>query len=616
MSVTGSAPIETLGASSTARAVTARGSVLARALRAPTLLLVAVVGISTLLRASIGVHGPSPWVLPDEILYAELAKAIADGGEPAVRGVPALTWGVVYPILIAPAWAAFADPVSAYHAALAINAFVMSSAAIPAYLLARLFVPVRPALIVAAMTVLVPSLSYTGVVMTENAFFPLFLWSVLLIARAVRCPTVAAQVLALASVGLLAATRIQGVVLVGAYLAAGVLYGLTAASGERGAYLRRLLPTAVVVVAGSLSALVGMRMRDGGGLGGRSGTFDGLRLVEVPEWLAFLAGGLVLYVALIPAAASAMVVLGGFRSRAGEPERLFASVVLPVVASMLGLVALVSASIDVDGTENLNERYVFYVVPLLFTGLALWIRQAVPRRRPWAWVVLVACAVLALLVPIERLEYNAGFQSVALLPWLEIADSRVALAAGLAVFLVATGVLWVRCAPGRTDRLWVVVGVWMAFVGAMVVRENARAASFYARAFDSRPAAWVDRAVPEGETVAVVWRQRPGRSEPEDIYYWLMVTEMFNRSLGEVVRVGPPTYYESILPTVPARIRDGRLVLEGSASVESRFVLATCLDPVEGRVVAASPYRALLLIEASRPLRFSSGNRCRATRGL
>ena len=85
MSVAGSTP-ETLGANSTARAVSARESVLARALRAPTLLLVAIVGISTLLRASIGVGGPSPWILPDEILYAELAKAIADGGQPAVRG--------------------------------------------------------------------------------------------------------------------------------------------------------------------------------------------------------------------------------------------------------------------------------------------------------------------------------------------------------------------------------------------------------------------------------------------------------------------------------------------------------------------------------------------------
>ena len=161
-----STPTGSFGTTSDAPAVTARESVLARA---ATRWLVAVVGMSTLLRASIGLGSPSPWILPDEILYSELAKAIAEGTEPAVRGVPALTWGVVYPVLVAPAWAAFADPVSAYHAALVINALVMSSAAIPAYLLARLFVAERSAIVVAAMTVLVPSLSYTSVVMTEKA---------------------------------------------------------------------------------------------------------------------------------------------------------------------------------------------------------------------------------------------------------------------------------------------------------------------------------------------------------------------------------------------------------------------------------------------------------------
>jgi hypothetical protein len=605
-----STPTGSFGTTSDAPAVTARESVLARA---ATRWLVAVVGMSTLLRASIGLGSPSPWILPDEILYSELAKAIAEGTEPAVRGVPALTWGVVYPVLVAPAWAAFADPVSAYHAALVINALVMSSAAIPAYLLARLFVAERSAIVVAAMTVLVPSLSYTSVVMTENAFYPVFMWSVFLIARAVRRPTVAGQLLALVGIGLLAATRIQGVVLVGAYLAAAALYGLTAANGERRAYLRRLVPTIVLVAAGSLSAFAVLAMRGGGGLGGRSGTFDGLRLFEVPEWLAYLAGGLVLYVALIPAAATVVVIVCGLRSQAEDPVRLFASVVLPIVASMLGLVALVSASIDVDGTENLNERYVFYVVPLLFLGLALWIRQGLPRNR-WAWVGLGACTLLALLVPIERLEYNAAFQSVALLPWLELAESRLVLAAGLAVFLAATGVLWGRCVSGRTNHLWVVVSIWMAFVGAMAVGENANLGSFYARAFDSRPAAWVDRAVPKGETVAVLWRQPAASSAPEDIYYWLMITEMFNRSLGDVLRIGPPTYYESILPTVPARVRDGRLVRNGR-SVDARYALVTCRDPVEGRVVAAAPYRALLLIEARRPLRLLSGSLCGAPRG-
>ena len=250
---------------------------------------------------------PSPWILPDEILYSDLARSIADGGPPAVRGVPAFGWGVVYPTLIAPAWALFGDPVSAYHAALVINALVMSLAAIPAYLLARLFVSRRVALVVAAMTVLVPSMAYTGVVMTENAFYPLFLWSVFLIARAVRRPTLASQLAgARAASSSCRATRIQGVVLVGAYAR-----GRRALRADRAARRSAGVPAR----ASCRRSLRSERRRSSRRsrrsraarprlAGGRSGTFDALRPGEVPQWFAYLAGGLVLYVALIPAAAS------------------------------------------------------------------------------------------------------------------------------------------------------------------------------------------------------------------------------------------------------------------------------------------------------------------------
>jgi len=123
--------------------------------------LTGIVAASTLVRAAVGLTVPSVWILPDEIVYSELAKSIAEGGRPSIRGVPVFGWGEVYPTLIAPAWALVSDPVRAYHVALAINALVMSLAAVPAYLLARMFVSRRAALLVALFTVLVPSMTYT-----------------------------------------------------------------------------------------------------------------------------------------------------------------------------------------------------------------------------------------------------------------------------------------------------------------------------------------------------------------------------------------------------------------------------------------------------------------------
>ena len=67
-------------------------------------------GSRRLTRAAIGLRVPSPWILPDEVVYSELAKSIAAGGRPAVRGVPVFGWGEVYPTLVAPAWAIFDDP--------------------------------------------------------------------------------------------------------------------------------------------------------------------------------------------------------------------------------------------------------------------------------------------------------------------------------------------------------------------------------------------------------------------------------------------------------------------------------------------------------------------------
>ena len=125
----------------------------------------------------------------------------------------------------------FDDPVWAYHAALVIDALVMSLVAVPAYLLARLFVAPRLSFVVAAMAVLVPSMTYTGVLMTENAFYPAFVLAVLLVTRAVRRPTLGAQALALLGLGILAFTRLQGLALVGAYAGAVLLYAVTGPSG-------------------------------------------------------------------------------------------------------------------------------------------------------------------------------------------------------------------------------------------------------------------------------------------------------------------------------------------------------------------------------------------------
>src|SRR5213075_2781893 len=135
--------------------------------------------------------------------------------------------GFVYPMVIAPAYRFFDAVPDAYAAAKAINSIVMSLAAAPAYLLARRVVSRRWSLVVAGLTVAVPSMVYTGTLMTENLFYPLFLCCALALVAVLERPTLArlAVLLVLSFVAFL--TRAQAVALVPAILTAPLLLGRT-----------------------------------------------------------------------------------------------------------------------------------------------------------------------------------------------------------------------------------------------------------------------------------------------------------------------------------------------------------------------------------------------------
>jgi hypothetical protein len=587
----------------------------AHVLRTPVAVLTLIVGASAALRALVSLGVASVWILPDEVVYSELAKSIAAGDRPAVRGVPAFGWGEIYPTLVAPAWALFDDPVWAYHAALVLNAVLMSSAAVPAYFLARYYVSERSSLLVALMTVLVPSLAHTGVVMTENAAYPAFVLALLLITRSVVSPTLVNQGLALAGLGIVFFTRIQGAALGGAYLVAIVAYAFTGPPSERLRYLRRFAPTAVLTVVPPF-AVVAFSVQRGRGasgwLGSKSDTFEGFPLPAVPQWFAYRTGELVLYTAVVPMAAAAIVVGKGLGRRRANRPRLFAVIAVPTFLAMVGSVSIVSAALDVDGTENLNERYVFYVVPLAFIALALWVELALPRPRVAALAAVAACCALTIVIPIPRLDYNAAFQSVGLLPWIGLSDSRLVVAVAAGIFTAAAGGLWLRCRPERVGRLWLLVILTMTFTGLLAVGANAFSASNSAYAFDGRSMTWVDDAVPAGEQVAVLWDERLARPDsPDPFYSWVMATEFYNPSVGTVYRLGPETYYENFLPTVAAVARpDGTLAPAGGDPLTPRYVLTTCRSPVDGTVVARAPRGSLQLVEVEGPLRIADRRPC------
>src|SRR5262245_33295945 len=206
--------------------VTAFISERARATRpAAWVWLVAIVVVSAAVRIGLGHRIVTPWIMVDELIYSELAKSLASHGEFLVRGIPSNGYGFVYPAVIAPAFGLFASVPHAYAVAKGINAVVMSLAAVPTYFLARRLVAPAPALVAAALSVVIPSMLYTGMLMTENVFYPLFALAALLLVVTLERPTALRQLLLLAVCGIGFATRAQAIAIVPAVLVAPVLHG-------------------------------------------------------------------------------------------------------------------------------------------------------------------------------------------------------------------------------------------------------------------------------------------------------------------------------------------------------------------------------------------------------
>jgi hypothetical protein len=199
---------------------------------------------------------------------------------------------------------------------------------------------------------------------------------------------------------------------------------------------------------------------------------------------------------------------------------------------------------------------------------------------------------------------------VALLPWLKLGASDAVIALLVTAFSLACGAVWLICRSEHARYLWVVTALWMTAVGAITVVSNHHSASDSATAFRGQRADWVDRAVPSGARVVVLWKQGP-EDRTVTVEFWLMVTEVLNRSVREEYRIGPPTHYGGVLPTVPVAPTDGGGIVDSlGGRVDPQYILVTCRTPVIGRVIGRAPRSRFELVEVSPPLRLRQTGAC------
>lgn len=554
--------------------------------------LAGLVALSTGIRYATSRNTVAPWIMVDELIYSELAKSFAESGQFLLRGEPTAAYGFVYPLLISPAWAAFTGVPDAYAAAKAINALVMSLAAVPAYFLARRVVSQGLSLAAAALAVAVPPMLYTGMLMTENAFYPAFLLAVLAAVAWLERPTALRTALVLAACVLAFLTRAQALALLPALLTAPFLV-----SGRRALREYRLLYG--LATAGAIVVVVVQAAR-GASPFGILGAYEVASRSDytaggVSKWLLYHWSELVLALGVLPFAA--LLLLALVPRDLDRPQRAF---VAGSAAISFWLVLEVAAFAS-EQSLRVEERNMFYVAPLFLIALLLWIERGAPRPLlPAAGAAAAAAALPGFLPYDELIGLPAVSDTPALLPLWSLADSGLGLGnVTLVVVLasVAASVAFLAVPRRYALVLPLLVLVYFA-VSQKPIDGKYRQASIldlFAGITVPHPD-WIDRRLGHDAEVAVIWSGNTDR-------YSIWENEFFNRSLRRFYYTSAPLAGD--LPETPLRIdrRTGYMHGPDGEVVREAYVLSDGSVALQGSVIARDARKGMLLYRVNGPLR-------------
>jgi hypothetical protein len=410
---------------------------------------VAAVGGVRLLAAFM-LHGPV--LMPDEYFYSAIARSVAHGGPPTVRGGHLDFISVLAPILTAPAWLIH-DMGIAYRVAQVEGVLAMTLAALPVLALSRrVGLSERAAAVAAVFAVLVPDLALSGFLLSEPFAYPLFFTAVLCAVDALERRTARRQALFLVAAGALCLTRLQFVFLPIAYLAAAMI---TTRPFRLSSILRshRLVSATVAVLAAAVGVI---------GLQAVAGRYSGLGTFGyAPSLVLHWSGAnlvlLLLTAGWVTAPGAALGLVRQVRGRAAA-ARAFGTLTVLVATALL-----VEAGIFGAGLGQLEERYTFYAAPLLVIAFLFAAEQRLLATRAHG-ILAGAMAGVAVFLPLDDpLFTGLRDQSPVLVAFAVVqrhAQWRAPLVAG--VLLVALG-----CASfllGRRGSSRLLVGLASALV--------------------------------------------------------------------------------------------------------------------------------------------------------
>jgi hypothetical protein len=528
-----------------------------RRLRSPWTILVLLICASVVARAISGLRIGGLWIAPDEMIWAGLGRRLWEHGDLRLFGQAQQVYGVVYPALVGGPLS-LAGLERGYDALKVLQPIVMSLTAVPVFVWARRLATSGWALLAAALTLAVPGLLYSGLVMSEVVFYPVLVLAAWAIAAALEEPTPARQALLVGVVVLAAATRLQALVLPLVVLTAAGLHAVALRDVRRAL---RLWPAfaAFLVLGGAWLLVRGSPSASLGSYSPAAGA--GYDVVDVLRFTEYHAAAVLLLVALLPACAVALLVVQALAGRERSPAVAAYSATALALTAWLVVQAGAFTSVFVRGFA---DRYLLPLAPVLFVGFVAWLARGAPRPRlATGAVVLGAFALLAFLPLRDLIVQEAAWQSLGVVPllwfkerWGE-ANLELVFWIGAAVALIAFALV-----PRRGVLLLPAIALAVLVISSLSsTREVIQNVAYDQQFLVGGRHTWIDRSARApaaylwtGEApVNIVWHQVFWNDDLKNVYALNALATDASLPLAKVVR--PDAEGRLVLP-------DGRLPKE------------------------------------------------------
>ena len=244
-------------------------------------------------------------------------------------------------------------------------------------------------------------------------------------------PTVTRQIVLVALLGLAFQTRPQAVALAAAALTAPLVQGLLGRRVRAALVAQRTL---YGIAGAGIVLVLGLQLARGQSLSSLLGAYavageGGYHVGAVLRYFLYHSAELDLYLGVAPVIAAALLVV----CRRNTDPRLDAYLAAAISVSFWLLLLVATFASKFAG--RIQERNVFYLVPLVLIALLVWIDRGAPRPARATAVAAIVAAALPGTLPFPRLiDFPAISETLMLLPLWDAgrprAQSRRALGRG------------------------------------------------------------------------------------------------------------------------------------------------------------------------------------------